>query len=69
MENFLPRIWELGGGLLIGLRVVCVLRVARDVTRRTASVALRIFALGLVLLLTPLLGLPLYFWVRPPVKK
>lgn len=49
----------------IFLWMYTVLWVAKDISRRTESFSLQLVSILLVLFLTPLLWLPLYFLLRP----
>ena len=50
---------------LVFLRVVCIIWTARDIIHRTNSFSLQVISILLVTFLTPFVGLPLYFLVRP----
>ena len=50
---------------LIFLRVIAIIRTAKDIINRTSSFSLQVISILLVTFLTPLVGLPLYFLVRP----
>ncbi|USN54911.1 MAG: hypothetical protein H6765_10775 [Candidatus Peribacteria bacterium] len=52
-------------GLIVFLWVYCILRVAKDIASRTRHFGLQLLSILLILLLTPLLGLPIYFLIRP----
>ncbi len=50
---------------LIFIWIVSIVRVARDVMHRTNFFGTQIISILLVTLFTPLVGLPLYFVIRP----
>ncbi len=50
---------------LIFLRLVAIIRVTKDVINRTNSFSLQVISILFVTFLTPLVGLPLYFLIRP----
>ena len=50
---------------LIFLRVVAIIWVAKDIINRTNSFSLQVISILFVTLFTPLVGLPLYFLIRP----
>lgn len=47
------------------LRILSILFVTRDILARTNNLGLQITSILLVIVLTPLIGLPLYFVIRP----
>lgn len=50
---------------LIFLRVVAIIWTTKDIINRTNSFSLQVISIVMVTFLTPLIGLPLYFLVRP----
>ena len=50
---------------LIFFRVVAIIRTSKDIINRTNSFSLQVISILLVTFLTPLVGLPLYFLIRP----
>jgi hypothetical protein len=51
--------------LLIFLWIIAVIWTAKDILARTNNSGLQVISILLVTLLSPLIGLPLYFIVRP----
>lgn len=49
----------------IFLRIVTIIRVAKDITQRTNSWLLQVICILIVTLLSPLIGLPIYLIIRP----
>lgn len=56
-------------GLLAAVWLWSIIWVSRDIAARTSNGFLQIFSILLVTLLTPLVGLPLYFLIRPVFYK
>lgn len=54
---------------LIFLRIVAIIRTTKDIINRTNSFSLQVISILLVTFLTPLIGLPLYFLIRPITYK
>ncbi|MEI7919340.1 MAG: hypothetical protein WCH65_03945 [bacterium] len=50
---------------LVFLRVVAIIWTTKDIINRTNSFSLQVISILLVTFLTPFVGLPLYFLVRP----
>ena len=50
----------------IFLRIVTIIRVAKDISHRTNNWLLQVVCIVLVTLLSPLIGLPVYLIIRPP---
>lgn len=50
---------------LVFLWIVAIIRVTKDIINRTNSFSLQVISVLLVTFLTPLVGLPIYFLVRP----
>ena len=50
---------------LVFLRIVAIIRVTKDIINRTNSFSLQVISVLLITFLTPLVGLPIYFLVRP----
>ena len=55
--------------VLIVLWIIWIIRVAKDILSRTNNSGLQMVSILLVTFLTPLLGLPLYFVIRPVYYK
>ncbi|MCX6823868.1 MAG: hypothetical protein NT085_01980 [candidate division SR1 bacterium] len=55
--------------LLVFFRVVSIIRVTKDIINRTNSFSLQVISILFVTFLTPLVGLPLYFLIRPIMYK
>lgn len=45
--------------------IYAILRTARDISARTQSAGLQALSVIMILLLTPIIGIPLYFLIRP----
>ncbi len=50
---------------LIFLRIVAIIRTTKDIIHRTNSFGLQMISIVMVTLFTPVIGLPLYFLIRP----
>ncbi|HBB04661.1 TPA: hypothetical protein DCZ39_07370 [Patescibacteria group bacterium] len=50
---------------LVFLRVIAIIRTTKDIINRTNSFSLQVISILFVTFLTPLVGLPLYFLIRP----
>lgn len=50
---------------LLVVWLATVIWTVRDVTNRTGNILVQVFAILLIVLLTPILGLPLYLLIRP----
>lgn len=63
--------WEYGWmlyavvGIVVFLWVYCILRVAKDISARTNHFGMQLLSIILVLILTPIIWLPIYFLIRP----
>ncbi|MFA7717494.1 MAG: zinc ribbon domain-containing protein [Candidatus Absconditabacterales bacterium] len=55
--------------VFIFLRIIAIIRVAKDIFSRTQNSGLQTVSILLVTFLTPILGLPLYFVIRPIYHK
>lgn len=55
--------------ILLLFRIYSLLRVVKDISRRTDHLGFQLFSILLILILTPFLGLPIYFLVRPMQRK
>ncbi len=51
--------------LLIGWRIRAIIRVAKDIHARTDKTALHLIAIIIMVVSTPIIGLPLYRLIRP----
>lgn len=58
-------VWYFVLGLFIFFRIFTLLRVAKDISRRTKHLGMQILSLFVIVLLTPILWLPVYFLLRP----
>ncbi len=54
-------------GLLIFFWIYSLLWVAKDISWRTGSFGLQLLSILLIVFLTPVIGLPIYILIRPPV--
>lgn len=66
-SSFSPRILFLG--LFVFFRVYALLRVAKDISRRTSQIGMQLLCIAVIVLWTPILWLPIYFLLRPVQRK
>lgn len=53
--------------ILIFLWIISIIRTARDISRRTSNIFFQVICVLFVTLLTPIIGLPIYWAIRPIV--
>jgi hypothetical protein len=58
-------LWYFVLGLFIFFWIFTLLRVAKDISRRTKHLGMQILSLFVIVLLTPIVWLPVYFLLRP----
>lgn len=56
---------RIAGAYLVAIWLASVIWTVRDITDRTGNVLIQTFSVLLVVLFTPILGLPLYLLIRP----
>lgn len=64
-QPLLAFILQAAVGYLAVLWIVCILWVVKDASNRSESILFQLIAILLVVLATPLIGLPLYLLLRP----
>ena len=52
-------------GIFVFIRIYTILRVAKDISWRTKNFGLQLISILVILFLTPILWLPLYYLIRP----
>ena len=62
-------LWMFFVGLFVFFWIYTLLRVAKDISRRTNHLWIQVLCVFVIVLLTPLVGLPVYFLLRPIPRK
>lgn len=57
------------GWLFVLFRIYTLIRVAKDISWRTAHTGTQLFSIALITFFTPIFWLPLYFLLRPVQRK
>lgn len=64
-SQLLPNILQIGVGYIVLLWIFLILWVAKDASHRSESLFFQLVAVLIIVITTPLIGLPLYLLIRP----
>lgn len=62
-------LWMFFVGLFVLFWIFTLLRVAKDISRRTNHLGTQVICIFIIVLLTPIIWLPVYFLLRPITRK